>query len=548
MSYKNLVKIVFLLILFVAMPLIKPHVMTAQSSDGAVVHAILFYSDTCYHCHQVITNILTPMQEEYGDELQILGLETTPPGIGQLFQSAIDYYKISPERRGVPFLIVGDIVLVGSGEIPNQFPKIVEDALEADGIAWPDFPGIEEILATIEEPTPTLHATDDTPIPTPSSTTESTTVVAIEEDTSAPNQDAEPVYLAYFFDPTCLECVRVSAELEDIQATYPNLVVRKLNVQDEAALNEAMSEKYNVPEKYRMASPMVFIGQEYLAPDEITVERLVTLIEDPETAKSDAPWESLETDESTATDSIVERFKRFGILAIIGAGLLDGINPCAFTTIIFFVSYLALVGRQGKEILIVGTAFTVAVFLTYLAMGLGLAEFVRQIKSFALIGQIIYGITALICLALAALSFSDYLKIRRGELSDISLQLPKFLKKRIHKTIRTHSRMNGYIWAAFVAGVLVSVFELACTGQVYLPTIIFVIGIADMRLTAFAYLVLYNLMFVTPLIIVFGVTYLGTSSKQLTTVFQQHAGAVKILTTVLFGVLGIWLGYMVLTI
>ncbi|OQY41466.1 MAG: hypothetical protein B6242_17335 [Anaerolineaceae bacterium 4572_78] len=151
-------------------------------------------------------------------------------------------------------------------------------------------------------------------------------------------------------------------------------------------------------------------------------------------------------------------------------------------------------------------------------------------------------------MALAALSFSDYLKIRRGELSDISLQLPKFLKKRIHKTIRTHSRMNGYIWAAFVAGVLVSVFELACTGQVYLPTIIFVIGIADMRLTAFAYLVLYNLMFVTPLIIVFGVTYLGTSSKQLTTVFQQHAGAVKILTTVLFGVLGIWLGYMVLTI
>jgi cytochrome c biogenesis protein CcdA len=355
------------------------------------------------------------------------------------------------------------------------------------------------------------------------------------------------VYVAYFFDPTCLECARVSAELEDLQAEYPNLVVRKFNIHEEAALNEAMCEKYNVPDMHRLLTPMIFIGASYLTPFEITVDRLRALIGSPETAQFPPPWKGLETVEAATTARIVERFKRFGVLAVAGAGLLDGVNPCAFTTIIFFVSYLALVGRKGHEILLVGAAFTLAVFLTYLAMGLGLSEVVRQIGSFVLIGRIIYGVTAIVCLVLAVMSLWDYVKIRQGRLTEISLQLPSVLKQRIHQTIRTRSRMQGYVGAAFVAGVLVSVFELACTGQVYLPTIVFVSGLAELRLTAMAYLVLYNLMFVVPLIAVFTVTYLGTSHQQLTTRFQAHAGTVKLFTAGLFAVLGLWLGYMVLT-
>jgi hypothetical protein len=120
------------------------------------------------------------------------------------------------------------------------------------------------------------------------------------------------------------------------------------------------------------------------------------------------------------------------------------------------------------------------------------------------------------------------------------------LKKRIHETIRTHSRMSGYVAAAFGAGVLVSVFELACTGQVYLPTIVFMTSVAEMRLSAIAYLVLYNALFVVPLIIVFGVTYFGASSQRLTAVFQANAGVVKLFTAALFGLLGVWLAYLLL--
>jgi hypothetical protein len=363
-------------------------------------------------------------------------------------------------------------------------------------------------------------------------------------ETGSPDE-AEPIYLAYFFDPSCLECARVSAELVDLQDRYPQLVVQRFELPQEAALNEAMGEKYGLPEKDRLLAPMIFIGDECLLPSQINPTRLQALIEDPTMAQAPPPWANLDAVETAAEARIIERFNRFSLLAVAGAGLLDGVNPCAFTTLIFFVSYLALVGRKGRDILLVGAAFTLAVFLTYLVLGLGLAEVIRRFSAFSLIGRLVYGLTALICLGLSIISLLDYVKIRQGRLTEISLQLPKSLKQQIHQTIRTHSRMRGYVGAAFGAGVLVSLFELACTGQVYLPTIIFVTGVAKLRLTALAYLVLYNLMFIVPLVVVFGLTYLGTNSRQFNTFFQAKAGVVKLLTAVLFALLGIWLGYMV---
>jgi thiol-disulfide isomerase/thioredoxin len=528
---KSLVLVGFVL---VAAWLVLPAAAQAQAGGQAVVRAVLFYSPSCGHCHYVIDEVLLPMLDQYGDRLEIIGIDVTQPAGSDLYRVAVERFMIAEERLGVPTLLVGDTVLVGSEEIPELFPRLVEAGLKSGGIGWPDLPGLAGTSPSAVDPEPR-----------PSPTAQKTTGA---QKPTAPNvsASAQPVYLAYFFDPACLACARVQADLEQLQAQYPALVVREFNVYEETVLNEALCEKYEVPEADRLLAPAIFIGQHWLGPEDITVARLQTLIEDPATAEAPPPWAELGTAQTGAMAQIVSRFNTFGVLAVAGAGLLDGINPCAFTTIIFFVSYLAVAGRQGREILLVGSAFTVAVFLTYLATGLGLAEIVRQIGSFALIGRIIYGLTAVICLALAVVSLVDYVKIRRGQLTEIALQLPQALKKRIRGTIRNRSRINGYLGAAFGTGVLVSVFELACTGQVYLPTIVFVTGVSELRWTAMAYLVLYNVMFVVPLIAVFAVAYLGTSSRQLAATFRDHAGTVKLLTAVLLGALGIWLGYLVL--
>ena len=86
-----------------------------------------------------------------------------------------------------------------------------------------------------------------------------------------------------------------------------------------------------------------------------------------------------------------------------------------------------------------------------------------------------------------------------------------------------------------------SALELVCTGQVYLPTITFVIGVEEMRGHALSYLVLYNLMFVTPLLVVFGFVYWGTTSVQLGGVLQRHLMPVKLGIGVLLFGLGMWL-------
>ena len=235
------------------------------------------------------------------------------------------------------------------------------------------------------------------------------------------------------------------------------------------------------------------------------------------------------------------RFARFSIPAVAAAGLLDGVNPCAFATILFFVSYLTIAGRVRRDVLLVGGAFTVAIFITYLLLGLGLSAVIEQLGVASLIARLIYLVTAIVCLVLAVFSLWDYRRIRQGRLDDISLQLPRWLKLRIHRTIREGSRSRRYVWAAFGAGVMVSIFELACTGQVYLPTIVYMTSVSEAKVPAFGYLVLYNLMFVVPLMFVFMVAYLGTSSQRMTQFFQSRAGLIKLMTAVLFAVLGLWL-------
>ena len=100
--------------------------------------------------------------------------------------------------------------------------------------------------------------------------------------------------------------------------------------------------------------------------------------------------------------------------------------------------------------------------------------------------------------------------------------------------------------AALVTGVIVSLLELACTGQVYIPIIISLASVPGMRLFSTGYLVIYNLFFILPLVVVFMLTYFGTTSMQLGLFLKKRTAAIKLGTTLLFAVLAIWLGWSVM--
>lgn len=138
--------LLFAILLIVAC-LVIPSTTVAQSAGEPVVQVILFYTPTCPICHRVINEVLTPMVNDYGDRLQIVGIDTSQPAGYQLYQAVVERYQIPRERQGVPTLVIGDVVLVGGREIPEQFPALVEKGLAAGGIGWPDIPGLAQAIS-----------------------------------------------------------------------------------------------------------------------------------------------------------------------------------------------------------------------------------------------------------------------------------------------------------------------------------------------------------------------------------------------------------------
>ena len=113
------------------------------------------------------------------------------------------------------------------------------------------------------------------------------------------------------------------------------------------------------------------------------------------------------------------------------------------------------------------------------------------------------------------------------------LQLPSSFKKRIHASIRTRVRTAALAGSSLVLGFLVSIFEFACTGQVYLPLLGY---LARMHRQArrLGLLLLYNLCFILPLLVVFGGELPGRELGRITAVFQAHMGKVKLGLAVVF--------------
>ena len=364
---------------------------------------------------------------------------------------------------------------------------------------------------------------------------------------SAPSSANYPVYLAYFYEPGCHDCDKAKIVLQDISAKYPDNIILEsfdISLSENVELAEALGELNQMPEEERLLVPVIFLGDDYLFRSDITFDNLDELIQKYLTTETIAPWEKVKEKDLTAQERLIARFQSFGLAAVAVSGLIDGINPCAFASIIFFISYLTLVNRKGREILLVGGMFTLSVFLTYFLIGTGALKMITSLSFLPLVRKIFVLVTASLALILGVVSLYDYLQFKKkGTTKDAKLQLPSFLKNMIHSAIRKNVRLSNYILMAAVTGFIVSLLELACTGQIYLPTIMFISTIPNLKVNALVYLLFYNLMFVVPLVLVFSFTYWGTTSAQWAALTQKNFGKIKMAMTLLFFGLAILLFY-----
>lgn len=132
-----------------------PQTLTGQP----VVRAIMFWMNGCPHCHEVLENVLPPLQEKYDAQLEIRLVEVVNTEDVRYLHAVAKTFGIPIDRANVPFLIIGDHVLIGSQQIPDELPGLIEDFLAQGGVDWPAIPDRSIVADTPEkEAPPETHA------------------------------------------------------------------------------------------------------------------------------------------------------------------------------------------------------------------------------------------------------------------------------------------------------------------------------------------------------------------------------------------------------
>lgn len=353
-----------------------------------------------------------------------------------------------------------------------------------------------------------------------------------------------------FFSPTCHACTNVKTNiLPAIEQKYAQKIdfeKRDLGDENNYKFLLQLTKDYNYTREVRV--PIIFINKNFLlGEDEIKekLEKEILII---------SPGDILPVKQGTKVD-LLQIFKNFSILMILGAGLIDGINPCAFTVIVFFISFLSLQGYKKKELIIIGLTFIFSVFITYLVIGIGLFNFVYAISAFSLIRKIFNITIGVITFGFGCCAVYDLYRYKKtGQTEGLLLQLPKSIKNRIHAVIGNSYRKTQdnkkvvekrgifkLAIATFITGFLVSILEAVCTGQVYVPTIAFVLKSSPEKFLAIVYLVIYNLCFIIPLIIVFLLSLIGVTSGKFSEFLKKNMVLTKLAMAILFFSLAIYI-------
>ena len=132
----------FSVILFCLIFFLSPLVYGGTST----VQVVFFSSPECPFCSVVAEEDLEPLQRQYGEELQILTVDTTTERGDRALRQVWQDYDVPSTRRGVPTVVVGDRLLVGAHEIPEELPELIDEHRDKGGVAWPEIAGLEELM------------------------------------------------------------------------------------------------------------------------------------------------------------------------------------------------------------------------------------------------------------------------------------------------------------------------------------------------------------------------------------------------------------------
>jgi cytochrome c biogenesis protein CcdA len=330
--------------------------------------------------------------------------------------------------------------------------------------------------------------------------------------------DGKPA-VYFFYNQNCGDCLKTLPYLQEFEKTHPDIVFRYYDIRENNSYRQLLavfSQEYGMDFS---PVPVVFTGNVALTGyDEITG------------GLEDAIYASyVVTPEPTGN---VSQSSRSGggsgltIPLVISAALVDGINPCAFSVLVFLLLTIMALDTRRKMVCI-GSIFILAVFIFYFLSGLGLFTFIQS----AGISRAMSLIASVVALLAGTLSIIDGVRAKPSQL----LSIPESKKGIIERYIRKVS-----LPGAFVLGILVGMFELPCTGGIYLA----ILSLLSNRMSivdGIPYLLVYNLFFVLPMIVILAVVAFGMPVERLDQLRTEKRTIIRILMGVVMILLGILL-------
>ncbi len=220
---------------------------------------------------------------------------------------------------------------------------------------------------------------------------------------------------------------------------------------------------------------------------------------------------------------------------VIGASLIDGINPCAFGVLIFMLAYLAKTAKRSL-MLVNGLVYIFFVFLTYLSAGLVLLPIIRSLAGFSVVS---YYIIATIVGIAGLLEVKDYFWYGKGP----TLKIFPSETKRIEKYAK---RVGGSPFAAAFMGIFVALVELPCTGAVYLA-VLALMSLSGATMSNVTLLIIYNIIFVLPLVFILIFVYRGVHWMRFEKWRKKHRELMRLFTGTLLLVLAVWMAEFTMT-
>lgn len=189
------------------------------------------------------------------------------------------------------------------------------------------------------------------------------------------------------------------------------------------------------------------------------------------------------------------------LFAVITSAIGDSFNPCAIAVLVFIVSFLIEIKKRGKDFLLLGGVYIFSVYITYFLGGLVIYQLIDILG----LSDIIYTIAAILVILAGIINLKDVFFKGKG----FSLSVPASRMKIVQKYIK-----KATVPAALILGMLVSLIELPCTGGLYFSTIS-LLAKKETFIIGLLYLLVYNLIFVMPLIIILIIAHFSLSYESI---------------------------------